>query len=138
MADGEKDLRDYLFKEIDIVQSIINRMGYNSFLIKGWTITLVVIVLVLRDTHGLTYLAAVPLLAFWFLDAYYLRQEQLYRKLYDWLVENRLKTKERLLRMDTDQFDVSFWRALVSRTLRCFYPPILTLVVTVHVLISIL
>ena len=128
MADDEKDLRDYLFKEIDIVQSIINRMGYNSFLIKGWAVTLVVIVLVLRDTHDLTYLAAIPLLAFWFLDAYYLRQERLYRELYKWLVANRLKTKERLLSMDTDQFDVSYWRVLVSRTLLLFYAFILALV----------
>ena len=128
MTDDEGDLKDYLFKEIDIVQSIINRMAYNSFLIKGWAITLVVIVLVLRNTPDQTYLATIPLVAFWCLDAYYLRQERLYRDLYKWLTANRLKTKERLLNMDTDKFDVSFWRVLVSRTLLLLYGLILVLV----------
>ena len=126
---NEKDLRDYLFKEIEIVQSIINRMGYNSFLIKGWTITLVVIVLVFRNITEHPYLAIIPLGAFWFLDAYYLRQERLYRELYKWLVANRLKTDRRLLSMDTSQFNVSHWRTLFSSTLILFYMFILMLVV---------
>lgn len=33
---------------------------------------------------------------FWFLDAYYLTQERSFRKQYQWLIENRLKTDERL------------------------------------------
>ena len=117
----DEELRDYLFKEIDVVQSIINRMGHNSFLIKGWTITLVVIVLVFRNTLEYTYLAAIPFVAFWFLDAYYLRQERLYRELYKWLVANRLKTNEHLLSMDTSRFDVSFRRVFFSITLLLFY-----------------
>lgn len=127
MTDDE-ELRGYLFKEIDIVQSIINRMGYNSFLIKGWTITLVVIVLVFRNTLEQTYLASIPLVAFWFLDAYYLRQERLYRDLYKWLVANRLKTKEHLLSMDTSRFDVSFRRVFFSLTLMLFYAFVVLLI----------
>ena len=116
-----KELRDYLFKEVDVVQPIINRMGYNSFLIKGWTITLVVIVLVFRNTSEQTYLAFIPLFTFWILDAYYLRQERLYRDLYKWLITNRLKTKEPLLSMDTSRFDVSIRSVLCSLTLLLFY-----------------
>lgn len=124
----EKELRDYLFKEIEIVQPIINRMGHNSFLIKGWAITLVVIVMVFRNLPDQAYLAIIPLAAFWCLDAYYLRQERLYRDLYKWLVANRLKTDKRLLSMDTSQFNVSFWRTLFSSTLVLFYVLILVLV----------
>lgn len=125
----EKELRDYLFKEIEIVQPIINRMGHNSFLIKGWAITLIVIVMVFRNLPDQAYLAIIPLVAFWCLDAYYLRQERLYRDLYKWLVANRLKTDKHLLSMDTSQFNVSFWRTLFSSTLILFYVLILILVV---------
>lgn len=36
------DKKDLLFKEVDIIQGIINRMWTNSFTIKGWTVMLVV------------------------------------------------------------------------------------------------
>ncbi|WQY06705.1 hypothetical protein KVM74_06810 [Helicobacter pylori] len=36
------------------------------------------------------------LACFYLLDAYYLTQERLFREQYQWLIENRLKTDERL------------------------------------------
>lgn len=41
--------REYFMKEIEIIQSIINRLSSHSFLIKGWTITLVVGILLLDN-----------------------------------------------------------------------------------------
>ncbi len=38
----------------------------------------------------------VLLACFYLLDAYYLTQERLFREQYQWLIENRLKTDERL------------------------------------------
>ena len=84
----DERLEAYLFKEIDIIQDLIRRMAFNSFLIKGWAVTLVVITLLLKggaDTAAMVFLPYLPLIAFWFLDAYFLRQERLYRKLYDWV-----------------------------------------------------
>ena len=74
------------FKHLELVQSIINRMASNSFLLKGWAVTLVAGIFALagKDTDKLYFLIAyVPVIVFWGLDAYYLLQERLYRSLYD-------------------------------------------------------
>lgn len=69
-----------------MIQAVIARMAQSSFLIKGWSVTLVtaVVALTLRDSNrSLVLLALYPAIVFWGLDAYYLRQERLFRRLYD-------------------------------------------------------
>ena len=41
------DREDVLEKEIDLIQSCVNRMAQNSFVIKGWLITLITVILAL-------------------------------------------------------------------------------------------
>ncbi|RVY42039.1 hypothetical protein [Helicobacter pylori] len=94
------DRAKILIEELKILQGIINRMAQNSLECKKWTLVLAVGVLSLKieiisHLYGLCILG-VLLLCFWFLDAYYLKQEKLFRKQYQWLIENRLKTDERL------------------------------------------
>jgi len=36
--DEKESLKEYMLKEIDIIQEIIKRMAFNSFMIKGWAI----------------------------------------------------------------------------------------------------
>jgi len=74
-------------KHLEFLQLAINRMASNSFILKGWNITLIVglFALTLKDlsSSSYLYLAILPALAFWGLDAYYLRQEKLFRGLYN-------------------------------------------------------
>jgi len=73
-------------KYLEMIQSVINRMGQNSFIVKGWTITLVtgLIILSIRGENRIFLLIAlIPGVTFWCLDAYYLRQERLFRELYN-------------------------------------------------------
>jgi len=81
------DSNDLQMKRLDHLQGIIQRLAGNSFLIKGWAVTLVSAVLgfALKDatTSPLAYLAIVPILLFWGLDAYYLAVERNARKLYN-------------------------------------------------------
>lgn len=77
---------DKKIKHLEMVQSIINRMASNSFMLKGWAVTLVAGIFALagKDAEKLYFLVAyVPVIVFWGLDAYYLLQERLYRSLYD-------------------------------------------------------
>lgn len=75
-------------KHLEFIQNVINRMNSNSFLIKGWAITLVsaLFALAAKDANLdyvlITYIA-IPL--FWGLDGYYLSQERQYRSLYDFV-----------------------------------------------------
>lgn len=77
----EKKLR-YL----EMIQGIINRMAGNSFMLKGWAVTLVSGIFVLageKDSWEFYLMVLLPIITFWGLDAYYLLEERLYRSLYD-------------------------------------------------------
>jgi hypothetical protein len=83
-------------KHLEMVQEIINRMASNSFMLKGWAVTLIVgaFALIGKDSDkdkSYYFIAYIPIVVFWFLDAYYLLQERLYRSLY----EKICKTDER-------------------------------------------
>lgn len=69
-----------------MIQDIISRMAKNTFALKGWAVTLVsgLFALVANNANYLYYLIAyIPVITFWLLDAYYLKQERLYRSLYN-------------------------------------------------------
>jgi len=122
----------YVLKEIETIQNIINRMAYNSFLIKGWAITLVVGSLLLKGDKWHVFIAFIPLLTFWFLDAYFLWQERMYRKLYEWVIANRPTTDENLFDMNAYRFRgqiQSKFRIMFSITLGAFYLSIAALVI---------
>ncbi len=75
---------------LQIIQGVISRMGTNSFVLKGWNVTLVsaLFALAAKNSNPLFIIIAIlPSLTFWCLDAYYLRQERLFRKLYDEICE---------------------------------------------------
>ncbi len=131
--ENKNNLKEYMLKEIDIIQDIIKRMAFNSFMIKGWAITLVVVTLLLKGTEKYqVWIAFIPLVVFWFLDAYFLRQERMYRVLYDWVINNRLKTEEYLFDMKTRRFEnevQSIPRIMFSITLGWFYGFIAILVI---------
>ena len=72
-------------KHLEIIQGVINRLANNSFLIKSWMITVSLAGFSLfinqKETPLLGIISFIVIL-FWVLDAYYLRQERLFRKLY--------------------------------------------------------
>jgi len=131
--ENKESLKEYMIKEIEIIQDTIKRMAFNSFMIKGWAITLVVVALLLKGTDKYQiWIAFIPLLVFWFLDAYFLWQERMYRKLYEWVINNRLKTDEYLFDMNAYRFKdevQSRLRIMFSITLGWFYGSIAILVV---------
>jgi len=131
--ENKENLKEYMLKEIDIIQDIINRMAFNSFIIKGWTITLVVVSLLLKGIDKYqVWIAFIPLIVFWVLDAYFLWQERMYRKLYEWVINNRLKTEEYLFDMDAYRFKdkiQSIPRIMFSLTLGWFYGSIALLII---------
>ncbi|MBN1349979.1 hypothetical protein JXJ21_11260 [candidate division KSB1 bacterium] len=117
-------LKQVFFKEVEVIQDIIRRMAHNSFMVKGWTITLVAVTLLLKGSKFQVFVAFLPLIVFWFLDAYFLWQERLYRKLYNWVIENRLTSDEFLLDMNAYRFKDSVQsklRIMFSITLGWFY-----------------
>lgn len=130
------ELLKIMFEELRIAQEIIKRMANNSFLIKGWSITLVIGILLLKGTEITAYLTYIPIVFFWYLDAYFLWLERLYRKLYDWIRENRLKTTEHLFDMNYSRFtgqEKTLLQVAFSKTLLSFHGSLL-LLTTLYIL----
>jgi len=129
-----------MLKEIDIVQDIIRRMASNSFMIKGWTVILVAVTLLLRGSEYHVFIAYIPIIVFWYLDAYFLRLERLYRRLYNWIINNRLESGEYLFDMNYHRFEdqeQTTLRIMFSKTIVLFYGSIffLTLIYTMIILL---
>ncbi|MCP4965336.1 MAG: hypothetical protein GY926_08875 [bacterium] len=73
-------------EHLKMIQAVISRMAQNSFLIKGWTVTLIAALFALAaadSNPAFVIIALVPAIGFWGLDTFYLRQERLFRGLYD-------------------------------------------------------
>lgn len=118
-----------LHKEIDLIQNCVTRMGQNSFLIKGWALTVITIVLALSDklidSVYLCLVLLIPLGAFWYLDAFFLHTERMYRKMYEWVVDARQKEDySHLYELNPERFKEhvdSRHKIMCSVSLRVFY-----------------
>jgi hypothetical protein len=78
---------------LGFIQGVISRMGNNSFLLKGWSVALVAALFALsaKDANKLfIVIAFFPVLIFWVLDAFFLHQEHLYRKLYEEVADGKV------------------------------------------------
>ena len=115
----KQDRREEVIKHLDMLQHVITRMAHNSFLIKGWSLTLLIALAALPYQTSFYLPLLFIVLAFWGLDGYFLHQERLYRALYD-RTRNQSDTN---FAMDTQALKktVLLRRALFSRTLILFY-----------------
>jgi len=119
---------------LELLQHVISRMASNSFALKGWSVTVTAALLGLaaKDSNPrFAIIALYPALAFWGLDAYYLRQERRFRALYDAV---RTNTSVEPFAMDPDGFDskVETWGCtLTAGVVAGLHIPILAAIVGV-------
>jgi hypothetical protein len=127
---------------LKFVQAVIARMGTNSFLLKGWTVTLVAALFAFgakEADRAFVVIAWVPVLVFAGLDAYFLWRERLFRRLHE---KTAAKPDDDPVdfSMDTSEFKAAetWWRALGSKTILWFYVPVslLLAVLTVYFALS--
>jgi len=101
-------------KEIDLIQACISRMAQNSFMIKGWAFMLVTAFIALTaEKLNLYVLCAIGIfifITFWYLDAFFLRMEKLYRFKYEWVIVERLKGNREYL-YDLNPYQNKTWMA---------------------------
>ena len=131
---------EHKIKHLEFLQLVITRMNVNSFLLKGWSVTLVAALFAFaaKDTNIeyvlITYIST-PL--FWFLDGYYLSQERQYRGLF-----NHIRT----LSEDAIDFDMSakdynknenrWFPCVFSLTLLMFYGALMGITLIVMFVIN--
>ncbi|MCY3777982.1 MAG: hypothetical protein OXH11_18550 [Candidatus Aminicenantes bacterium] len=118
---------------LQMVQAVVTRMAANSFMVKGWSVTLVAALFALAAVDAnrfFVYVAYLPAVMFWALDAYFLRQERLLRQLYDHVREAGDRTID--FSMNTRPFNVgTTWSVAWSRTLCLFHGTITATIIVV-------
>ena len=111
-------------KHLEFIQAVVTRLGNSSFLIKGWTLTIAAAffaVLAAKLNWGVAAVGLIPILGFWFLDGLFLRNERLFRHLYDDV--RQAGTKVEPMSMDTKTYrSKATWQAATfSTTMFLFY-----------------
>ena len=117
-------------RHLEMIQGVINRMASNSFVLKGWAVTLVagIFALSAKDTDKLYFLVAyIPVIIFWGLDSYYLLQERLYISLYEKVrltEENSIDFSLKATKKEFDSEKNNLWSCIISPTELWFYFPL--------------
>ena len=121
MDNGEK-----VIKHLEMTQAVIDRLGSNSFLLKGWSMTVIVATMVLIARYDmqnpcLVLAVMLPILGFWILDGYFLRQERLFRQVYDEVRQQDDTDFKMDVMKHRDKPKCSWLSAMFSVTLVVFY-----------------
>lgn len=140
---------EILHKEIDIIQNCINRMASNSFLIKGWFITLILGFIAFGyekiDFKIFIILLLIITIFCWISDSFFLQLEKKYRKKYNWVIKNRSTNSNFLYNLnphetkmwDDDKIKIGFWEIFFSKSLVFIYgTSFLSLVFTLGIFLS--
>lgn len=125
-------------KHLEFIQQVITRMNVNSFLLRGWAVTLVsaLFAFATKDTNIqyiiITYIS-IPL--FWILDGYYLSQERKFRDLYE--VVRKKENSEIDFSMKTSSSNKNNWiSSIFSKTEIIFYGTLIGITLIVMFVIN--
>src|SRR4051812_16824990 len=106
-------------KHLELIQAVISRMAAASFQTRGWTVTITTalmgVVVAAKLPSWVGFVGVVPAVLFWYLDAFYLLQERLYRALYEDVI--RPGSRVSAFSLNVDQYrgkDKAVWRSIVS------------------------
>ena len=113
-------------KHLEMTQAVINRLGRNSFLLKSWSMTILVaaMILIARENLQNQYFVLVlflPIAGFWILDGYFLWQERLFRYVYDEIRQQTDTDFKMDLGKHKGESKCSWISAIFSVTLIIFY-----------------
>ena len=125
-------------KHMEMVQTVVARLGGNGFLVKGWAITIAAGFsgfALSQDNGWLAAIALVSVLFFWSVDAYFLRSERLFRTLFNQLrttdesvepffmdaTSEAFVNRVRAGQTNSSSNVASWWASVVRPTLSIFY-----------------
>lgn len=123
-------------KHLEFIQNVITRMNSNSFMIKGWCVTLVAALFALaaKDSEvKFAVIAYIVIPTFWVLDGFFIIREKHFRDLYN---QVRLKNEEDIdYSMTPIPLNIGDWitDGIITYTLVPFYG--IMLIATLVVLI---
>ena len=114
-----------------MIQEPINRMSTISAILKGFSVTATLAIISILDSKANDIMGLVilmPLIAFFLLDAYYLKLERKFRYLYNQVREGKheidfsMKTTDD--KKDIKDAKATFWECIKSPSILWFYLPL--------------
>lgn len=126
---------------LEMIEAVINRVAGNSAMFKGWAVTLItgIFVLANKDANKVYFfIAYIPIIVFWLLDAFNLQTERLYRELYDHVRTSDLPESDFSMKTSKRSWHsckkTGYNDCLLSITTVCFYLPLALVVLFVALL----
>lgn len=123
-------MNEHKVRNLEMIQGIINRMANNSFLLKGWSITIVgglISLNVEKLSESINLLIYCVIVLFWLLDTYYLQLERQYRKLYNSCRKDEIEMFDLQLKKKSKSEKTFYYQCLLSKTEIGFYMLVTTL-----------
>lgn len=134
-------MNDEHIKHLEFIQGIITRMAQCSFWVKGWCVTLVSAFLALYAKMGnekMLVCTIIPIFTFWGLDAYFLKQERIFRELYNLARKGELDLFVLTPSVETKSLmnnrRTTFINSLFSQTLLILYVSLIGMIAIVYIL----
>lgn len=120
-------------KHLDFVQAVINRLAQNSFLLKGWSVTLAAALFALAQSNTNVTMAALafgPVLVMWGLDGYFLALERRFRALFKDAASGNIPER---FSMEVTQYEAkaTWWGSVTSKSVLGFHIPLVAIIALV-------
>lgn len=133
-------MKDEKIKHLEFIQSIISRMANNSFIIKGWSITVLTAIFLLANIGtniNFVFVALIPTIFFFFLDAYFLQLERKYRKLYNLvLIDASIESMSLKILPSSKEDKTTFVQSLFSKTIVIFYLGLIVALIVMYIFLA--
>ena len=129
-------------EHLKMIQAVINRLGSNSFLVKSWSMTVIVAAMVLIAKQNIqnpyfVLVLILPALGFWILDGYFLWQERLFRQIYGEIRVQSDTDFEMNPMKHKNKPKCSWFSAIFSLTLVIFYIVEITFIIGIFAIIQV-
>jgi len=145
MPSDYDDVEQNRNKHLEMIQAVVARLAGNSFLVRGWALTVSAAFFgfaITQDDARLALVGLLPITLFFALDAYFLQGERLFRVLYEEVRRGESDIKPFFLNATSEEFrkkmtaegkDVS-WHATTWRPmLLVFYVGLILICVAVAI-----
>jgi hypothetical protein len=123
VADSYGGFEPERIKHLELLQAVVSRLANEAALIRGWALTVSALFFGFAARSLSWRIAAVgmlPVVAFWGLNAYYLRAERRYRSLYQKVRRHDANVEPFSMDASGEKVD-STWDVALSPTLRTFF-----------------
>ena len=121
------EINETRIRYLEAIQRVVDRLSNISFILKGWAVSLVAGLMALAasgSNQGFVLIAYIPIVVFWFLDAYFLMMERQYRDLFKENIDLSQKLEQFTLKREKGDV-VIFVKALFSITMLLTYIPLI-------------